>query len=104
LVDSQITNALGKFAFWGEPGDYGILVTARGYRFPSHKQKDLKPIENKYSGMLKVSFKHNLQLDLLADPQVNMSDTQLLSDKLQAKKLEKSTGSDVDSQLQTPFG
>ncbi|MCA9379169.1 hypothetical protein KC640_01960 [Candidatus Dojkabacteria bacterium] len=104
LMDSQITNALGRFDFWGDPGEYGVLVTARGYRFPSRLQKDLKPIENKYSGMLRVPFKRNQKITLLVDPQVNLSDTQLLSDNIQAKKVAKVEGQGATGQLQTPFG
>ncbi len=35
LIDSKLTNNLGYFDFWGEPGYYGLSVSVKGYKFPS---------------------------------------------------------------------
>lgn len=35
VVDTQTTNVNGMFDYWGDPGEYALLVAARGYSFPS---------------------------------------------------------------------
>ncbi|MCA9386255.1 carboxypeptidase regulatory-like domain-containing protein, partial [Candidatus Dojkabacteria bacterium] len=38
LVDTKLTNSLGYFDFWGEPGTYAIHASMKGYSFPSKSQ------------------------------------------------------------------
>lgn len=69
LVDTQVTNGNGQFDFYGESGEYGILVAVRGYKFPSDKQVGMEVVENKYSGMLKATLKKGRNaLRLYVDP------------------------------------
>lgn len=57
VIDTQITNSDGKFDFWGNPGEYALLVAARGYKFPSAKYKNNELMDNKYSSMIKANLK-----------------------------------------------
>lgn len=68
LVDSQVTSYTGQFDFFGEDGEYGILIAARGYKFPSSKNK--YPLaKNKYSSMVLVNLKKGgNKVDLYLDP------------------------------------
>ncbi len=69
LIDSQLTSSAGLFDFWGMPGEYGLLVAARGYRFPSTKNADLPKVNRKYDSVLKVKFKKgNNHLKIYIDP------------------------------------
>jgi hypothetical protein len=69
IVDSQLTSAAGLFDFWGTPGEYALLVSARGYKFPSDRNADLPRITHTYDSMLKVRFrKGNNQLKIYIDP------------------------------------
>ncbi len=69
LVDTQVTNGNGQFDFYGDTGEYGILVAVRGYKFPSEKQTDMDLVEDKYSGMLKTTLrKGRNRVTLLVDP------------------------------------
>ncbi len=69
LVDSQVTNTNGQFDFWGEPGEYGLLVSVRGYTFPSKKQTNYPVIDEKYSAMLRVNLaKGQNRIQIYVDP------------------------------------
>lgn len=54
LVDTQMTNNYGFFDFWGKAGEYALLITLRGYSFPSKRQPGLDIITEKYSAMLRT--------------------------------------------------
>lgn len=69
LIDTQTTTQAGLFDFWGDAGEYGVYVSARGYSFPSQKAD---PEILVGMGRLKLE-KHKLlsgnnRLTLLVDP------------------------------------
>lgn len=72
MVDTQMTNQQGTFGLFNDPGRYAIIVSAKGYIFPSSKQSDLSPIEGKY-GVLAIDIedKNNLDVKLYLDPNEN---------------------------------
>jgi hypothetical protein len=75
LVDSKVTNYNGQFDFYGEPGEYGLLVAARGYSFPSNKNE--YPVsEDKYGGIIKVNLtKGRNKLNMYVDPRGSNQNT-----------------------------
>lgn len=89
-VDTLVCDNKGNFDYYGVPGEYGIVVAAKGYKFPSIKQKDLPIVENMYSGMVKTNLtKGKNRLRLFLDPDDSVS--------VQVNEGQRST-------LQTPFG
>ncbi len=74
LVDSKVTNFNGQFDFFGKPGEYGILVAARGFKFPS-KKSNHKLSEEKYNSiaLVKLSQGRN-KIELYVDPRDNSSE------------------------------
>lgn len=80
LIDTITTNDQGKFDFWGQPGEYALLASLRGYKFPSsvHKQEELINTEN--SVMLKVSLrKGNNSIQIYMHPMENGYDVSNLA-------------------------
>ncbi len=69
VIDTQITNPQGLFDFWGDEGDYAILVAIRGYTFPSKKHRAHDIIKTKYTSLLKIHLKkgHN-NIQIYIDP------------------------------------
>ncbi|MDQ6985028.1 MAG: Ig-like domain-containing protein [Candidatus Dojkabacteria bacterium] len=68
LIDTQVANYNGQFDFYGEPGEYGLLVTARGYNFPS-KDNKLPVISGELVQMIKTNLSNGKNdLDLFVDP------------------------------------
>jgi len=76
LVDSQVTNANGNFDYWGKPGEFAVMISLRGYTFPSAKQHNYPIIKENYSQMLKIFLTtgHNA-VQLYLDPDKNISST-----------------------------
>ncbi len=69
LVDTMVSNENGEFEYFGEPGQYGILIAVRGYNFPSEAQTDLSKMDGIYSGILKVNLNRgNNKLQIFVDP------------------------------------
>ncbi len=99
LVDTQITNLNGKFAFWGKSGQYGVIVSARGYKFPVSESSEFPLVPNKYSGMVKVNLGSGKKVVLRVEPQSNLSDTQSA-----IQEVRKREGYFHETQLSTPFG
>ncbi len=65
LLDTSVTNNNGEFDYWGTPGDFGILVTAAGYDFPSKKYTESELIGNNYIQMVKATLgqgKNNIKI------------------------------------------
>lgn len=72
LVDSVITNFNGQFDFFGEGGDYAILVVARGYEFPSKLNKFKTSKE--YNSMILVPLsKGKNKIEIFVDPKSESS-------------------------------
>lgn len=74
-LDTVVCNSRGYFDYFGEPGEYGIIVAAKGYKFPSKMQTDLPIITDMYSGMVKAKLtkgKNRLRLFLDVDDSVNI--------------------------------
>ncbi len=68
LIETISTNYIGQFDYWGDPGEYGILVTKRGYKFPSQKNQ-FPLVEKEFYGMVKVNLKQGKnEIDLYMDP------------------------------------
>ena len=69
LIDTKLTNDNGYFDFWGDPGEYNILVSVKGYNFPSEIQTDLMKTIVRDKQMLKLNLKkgHN-KYRVLVDP------------------------------------
>jgi len=75
LVGTEVTNISGRITGNLEPGEYTILVSKRGYEFPSENIKGSEdyPISNIYTGKLTVSpSDSNIQIAIPLDP-VEMS-------------------------------
>jgi len=73
-VDTLVCDGKGNFDYFGEPGEYGIVVAAKGYKFPSTKQQDLPIITDMYSGMVRTHLsKGKNKLRLFLDPDDNIS-------------------------------
>lgn len=69
-LDTLVCNSSGFFDYFGVPGEYGIIVASRGYKFPSRFQKDLPIISEMYSGMVKAFLrKGQNKLSLYMDPE-----------------------------------
>lgn len=69
LIDSKITSENGYFDFLGDPGEYLVHVSIRGYNFPSEIQTDLKQMQMHGILMLRATLnKNNNRLKLLVDP------------------------------------
>ncbi len=69
LIDTKITNSMGFFDYWKEPGEYALHTSARGYSFPSEVQTDLEKIVVNSTPMLKVRLKKGKnKLKILVDP------------------------------------
>ena len=97
LVDTQMTNSNGQFDFWGEPGEYGVLVALRNYKFPSIKNSyDLIP--EKYNSLIRIKLaKGNNKLVLYVDPQNDRASV------LGTINPEPSTRNISSGNLQSPF-
>jgi hypothetical protein len=81
LIDSMVTNESGMFEFLGEPGEYALLVSIRGYTFPSTAQINYTKISDK---LLKVTLtRGDNKLKILADP-VNDSSGYIVSGNLKS--------------------
>ncbi|NMC09280.1 hypothetical protein GYA44_03070, partial [Candidatus Microgenomates bacterium] len=75
LVGTEVTNMNGRITGNLEPGEYTIMVSKRGYKFPSENIKGSEdyPISNVYTGKLVVSSSDsNIQIAIPMDP-VEMS-------------------------------
>jgi hypothetical protein len=69
VIDTQITNSNGMFDYWGEPGNYAILVTARGYRFPSASQTGVNYTKYGKAKLMKARLKKGRNaLQIYVDP------------------------------------
>lgn len=69
LVDTMVSNENGEFEYFGDPGEYGILVAVRGYNFPSAEQTDIPRLDGIYNGILRVSLNRgNNNLKIYVDP------------------------------------
>jgi 5-hydroxyisourate hydrolase-like protein (transthyretin family) len=69
MIDTQMTNQNGSFGVFNEPGRYAILVSAKGYEFPSKRQTDLNSVKGKL-GVLELDIYQNreLKVKLYVDP------------------------------------
>lgn len=69
VVDNQVTNALGQFDFYGDPGEYLLLVAAWGYNFPSNSQHNVNIVEKGIARFIKVRLqKGRNRIQILLDP------------------------------------
>lgn len=69
LIDTKLTSNDGYFDFWGEPGEYNIHTSLRGYKFPSEVQTDLQKVFVNETPMLKLKLKKGRnKYRLLVDP------------------------------------
>jgi hypothetical protein len=81
LIDSLVTNENGMFEFLGNPGEYALLVSIRGYTFPSSSQITYDKISDK---LLKVTLtRGDNKLKILADP-INDSSSYIISGNLKS--------------------
>ncbi len=57
-IDTIVAGPDGSFDYFGTPGEYGLLVLAKNYIFPSKlHQHDGSLVEGMYSSMIKVNLK-----------------------------------------------
>jgi hypothetical protein len=69
VVESLVTNALGQFDFFGEPGEYLLLVAAWGYNFPSVQQRDYAIEDRGVAKFLRVKLNSGRnRVRILLDP------------------------------------
>ncbi|MCA9386586.1 carboxypeptidase regulatory-like domain-containing protein [Candidatus Dojkabacteria bacterium] len=68
LIDSKVTNYNGLFDFYGEAGTYGIVVEARGYQFPSSKNKYPTAGKNRNNVLLVDLKKGKNNITIFLDP------------------------------------
>lgn len=68
LIDSIVTNFNGYFDYFGEPGEYLVLIVARGYKFPG--KNNIYPLSKKgFNSMVSINFKRgNNILTFVVDP------------------------------------
>lgn len=68
LVDTKITNNNGYFEFWGDPGEYALDVSRRGYKFPSENNEyPLVKLDQKPMLIINLNKGEN-NLKLFIDP------------------------------------
>lgn len=68
IVDSIVTNYNGVFDYYGDPGKYGLVVVASGYKFPSTKNTH-ELVQGKYNSMILVNLRSGRnKLEIFVDP------------------------------------
>ncbi|MEO6728631.1 MAG: Ig-like domain-containing domain [Candidatus Dojkabacteria bacterium] len=68
-IDTRVCDSRGNFDYYGEPGEYGVVVASKGYKFPSKTQTNLPIITDMYSGMVRTNLtKGKNKLRLFLDP------------------------------------
>jgi hypothetical protein len=112
LIDTQMTDSKGRFGLFTDPGEYALLISARGYNFPSNKQKGLKPIKELYQSLLELDIKEGKpqEIDVYLDPIENIEQTVIKIDNkdslqtLQHQKLSQPEKPTTQSTIESPFG
>jgi len=96
LIDTQITNNKGMYMFIVETGKYNILVSKKGYKFPSDKEEK-KLRKTFYGSLVEVEIKKGkvLGIDFSMDS-VSKSEMDLM--KLKGKKIQ------GEEKFNSPFG
>lgn len=54
LIDTQLTDELGRYGFLVDPGEYMLLVNAQGYSFPSKREKKKKLKKTFYGSLIRI--------------------------------------------------
>lgn len=66
MVDAQVSNYNGYFDFYCDPGEYALMVSSRGYQFPS-KRNQYKLTKNKKMIVVNIKKGRN-QINVYVDP------------------------------------
>lgn len=68
LVDTKVTDSNGYFDYYGEAGEYAVLVSVPGYRFPSRFAKETIQ-KGIYGTLMKVRLKQGSnEMNIYVDP------------------------------------